>query len=469
MESVSGKTFTIANVYAESNQANLMKPASDPLWRTGVKGNCLYMDGVSNYIEDADFKNISTDELTVSAWVAPRVFENNFKPEGLTCIVGKGDVGLQEGWLLGYGYLGTWGLKVALENNETGEIFTAAFYDPVNYLPLYEWSHVAASYNAKTGRVCLYLNGELVYEQIYNEYAGCDIVASSDPLRVGKYIDPATVYGIDCNLVAGLLDEVCIYDRQISHAEAKALYEDKDTAGHPACDYADVMLDPSVYEGDRYRPQYHAIPPGMWMNEPHAAFYYKGYYHLFYQSNPNGPYWAQIRWSHWVSTDMVHWEYVKEAVVPTKGICPDGVWTGGAVIGPDGTPWRIGVRDPFSEGNLGVLEVEDCAVVTSGGYQNYFTGEDGQVYWHILDPDTGYPARTGLASVTVVAPEGVRCDALSTALFVMGADDALDYWREAGDFDLILVTEEREVYITLRLENAFSLNGDGFTLEVVEP
>lgn len=136
---------------------------------------------------------------------------------------------------------------------------------------------------------------------------------------------------------------------------------------------------------------------------------------------------------------------------------------------PDGTPWRIGVCDPFSEGNLGVLEVEDCAVVTSGGYQNYFTGEDGQVYWHILDPDTGYPAHTGLASVTVVAPEGARCDALSTALFVMGADDALDYWREAGGFDLILVTEEREVYITPGLENAFSLNGDWFTLEVVEP
>lgn len=340
-ESVSGRSMTIENVFSEQNQANLMKLASDPLWRTGVKGNCLYMDGISNYVEDREFKNIATDEITVSAWVAPRVFENNFKPEGLTCIVGKGDVGLQEGWLLGYGYLGTWGLKVALENNETGEIFTAAFYDPVNYLPLYEWSHVAASYNAKTGRICLYLNGEAVYEQIYNEYAGCEIVASSDPLRVGKYIDPSTVYGIDCNLVAGLLDEVCIYDRQISHAEAKALYEDKDAAGHPVCDYADVMLDPSVYEGDRYRPQYHAIPPGMWMNEPHAAFYYKGYYHLFYQSNPNGPYWAQIRWSHWVSTDMVHWEYVKEAVVPTKGICPDGVWTGGAVIGPDGTPWLV--------------------------------------------------------------------------------------------------------------------------------
>ena len=207
-EAVSGRSLTIQNVFSEENQANLMKPASDPLWREGVKGNCLYMDGISNYIQDDSFENIRTGSLTVSAWVAPRVFENNFNPEGLTCIVGKGDVGFNEGWLLGYGYLGTWGLKVALEDPETGDVFTAAFYDPENYLPLYEWSHVAASYDAPSGRICLYLNGELVYEQIYAEYAGCEMVAASDPLRVGKYISPATVYGIDCNLVAGLLDEV---------------------------------------------------------------------------------------------------------------------------------------------------------------------------------------------------------------------------------------------------------------------
>ncbi len=143
--------------------------------------------------------------------------------------------------------------------------------------------------------------------------------------------------------------------------EVKALIEDKDAAGHPACDYADVMLDSSVYEGDRYRPQYHAIPPGMWMNEPHAAFYYNGYYHLFYQSNPNGPYWAQIRWSHWVSKDMVHWEYVKEAVVPTKDICPDGVWTGGAVIGPDGTPWLV-ITAGHDDDNVQRTEHRVCAL-----------------------------------------------------------------------------------------------------------
>lgn len=137
---------------------------------------------------------------------------------------------------------------------------------------------------------------------------------------------------------------------------------------------------------------------------------------------------------------------------------------------PDGSPWRIGVRDPFSDQNLGVLEVEDCAVVTSGGYQNYFIGEDGTVYWHILDPETGYPARSGLASVTVVAPEGKRCDALSTALFVMGPEDALDFWRTTGGFELILVTEDRQIYVTPGLADAFTLreNAGDFVVEAVE-
>ena len=162
--------------------------------------------------------------------------------------------------------------------------------------------------------------------------------------------------------------------------------------------------------------------------------------------------------------------YIKE-----QGITSALINLGGNVqaVGtkPDGSPWRIGLRDPFSEGNVGTLTVENCAVVTSGGYQNYFMGEDGQVYWHILDPATGYPARTGLASVTVVAPEGVKCDALSTALFVMGLDGALDYWRAHGDFELILITEDREIYLTPGLEDTFALNStaEGFELEVAEP
>jgi thiamine biosynthesis lipoprotein len=128
---------------------------------------------------------------------------------------------------------------------------------------------------------------------------------------------------------------------------------------------------------------------------------------------------------------------------------------------PDGSPWRIGVRNPFAEGNLGVLEIEDMAVVTSGGYERYFTDDAGNVYWHILDPQTGHPAKSGLASVTVAAPEGKRCDALSTALFVMGAEQAAEYWQSCGDFEMLLVLENGSIWITEGLEKAFTLsNGE---------
>ncbi len=91
---------------------------------------------------------------------------------------------------------------------------------------------------------------------------------------------------------------------------------------------------------------------------------------------------------------------------------------------PDGTDWKLGLRSPFDEGSFATLEVSDCAAITSGGYERYFTGDDGKTYWHILDPATGKPAHSGLVSVTIVGKEGRLCDALSTSLFVMGLDKA---------------------------------------------
>ena len=133
---------------------------------------------------------------------------------------------------------------------------------------------------------------------------------------------------------------------------------------------------------------------------------------------------------------------------------------------PDGSPWRIGVRDPAGEGNLGTVEVIDRAVVTSGGYERYFE-QDGARYWHILDPATGAPARSGLASVTVVGGSGLVCDALSTALFVLGREGALDFWQENGqalDFELVLVGEDGSVTCTAGLEAAFTPARAGNTL-----
>lgn len=125
---------------------------------------------------------------------------------------------------------------------------------------------------------------------------------------------------------------------------------------------------------------------------------------------------------------------------------------------PDGSDWRLGIRAPWESGNLGVLTVSDAAVVTSGGYENYFDDEQGNIYWHILDPSTGYPADSGLQSVTIVGREGKMCDALSTALFVMGAQSAEQYWRENGGFEMLLVTDSGEILITEGIAEDFTLN-----------
>lgn len=136
---------------------------------------------------------------------------------------------------------------------------------------------------------------------------------------------------------------------------------------------------------------------------------------------------------------------------------------------PDGTPWKIGLRDPLGDGLFGVLELSDKAAVTSGGYERYFVGEDGETYWHILDPETGKPAKSGIISATAVGKNGGVCDALSTSLFVMGLQKSEEFWKRHGsqlDFEMVLVTEDGRIFITEGLEKSFTPNRDFSDSEV---
>lgn len=139
---------------------------------------------------------------------------------------------------------------------------------------------------------------------------------------------------------------------------------------------------------------------------------------------------------------------------------------------PDGSDWKVGVKDPGDTGALlcaFVMNGRTCS--TSGGYERYFE-EDGVRYHHIIDPSTGYPADSDLLSVTVVGPS-VMADAYSTALFVLGSEKALELWRagegQLGEADLILVREDGRVWITEGLENGLDFRGEenGYTYEIV--
>ena len=168
---------------------------------------------------------------------------------------------------------------------------------------------------------------------------------------------------------------------------------------------------------------------------------------------------------------------------------------------PNGSKWNVAIKSPFKDsdsGILGVIQASDEAIITSGGYERYFE-ENGETYWHIIDPSTGKPARNGLISVTIIGKDGLMCDALSTALFVKGRDGAIDYYRkysaagtdsssaandktgngadsaieansdtansadaakEESSFDMILVTTEGDVYITPGVAERFSLSSE---------
>lgn len=132
---------------------------------------------------------------------------------------------------------------------------------------------------------------------------------------------------------------------------------------------------------------------------------------------------------------------------------------------PDGSPWRIGVQNPKSPRGdyIGIAEVVNKTVVTSGIYERYFE-EEGKQYHHILDPDTGYPVENNLAGVSIIADSSIDADSLSTAAFALGIDEGMKLIETLDDTEAVFVTKDSEVHITSGLKDSFKLTDSSFKL-----
>lgn len=130
-----------------------------------------------------------------------------------------------------------------------------------------------------------------------------------------------------------------------------------------------------------------------------------------------------------------------------------------------GENWKIGIQDPKNENELiGVITAENLAVVTSGDYQRYFE-KDGIRYHHILNPVTGYPANSGLHSVTVISKNATLADALSTAIFVAGVEKGKELLKKY-DVQGIFVTDDT-IYFSKSLENIFRQSAFAYKYEFI--
>ena len=132
---------------------------------------------------------------------------------------------------------------------------------------------------------------------------------------------------------------------------------------------------------------------------------------------------------------------------------------------PTGENWRIGIQNPKNEdGIIGIISAENLAVITSGDYQRYFE-LDGVRYHHILNPKTGFPANSGLHSVTVISDNPTLCDALSTAAFVAGLEKGTKLLKKY-DCMGIFITDDT-VYFSKELENIFKQTDFSYKYEFI--
>jgi FAD:protein FMN transferase len=152
---------------------------------------------------------------------------------------------------------------------------------------------------------------------------------------------------------------------------------------------------------------------------------------------------------------------IKEFLL-SKGVSSAMINLGGNILcvgeKPEGTPFRVGIQKPFADRNetIGIMEINDLSVVSSGIYERYFT-VDGKSYHHILNPKTGYPYDTNLVSVTIISNKSTDGDGLSTSCFALGLEKGLELIKSIPDTYAVFITKDYEVYYSDGFEDAITM------------
>lgn len=399
---VSGKEDNITFALAKGR----FQPPQHPVWRPGLSGTALSFDGYSTYIRRWSGEvGKPTDALSIAAWIAPRTYDIDYDHR-LCPIVNQHNRDLRQGYVFGLYKHGSWSLQLGL-GNEWVEVWCHDRPIPKN-----RWSFVAAVYDKGNGTLKLFLNG--VEAASLTHPGAASISPCEADLLVGRHNEEAVLDGpFVKNHFDGLMDEVRIYSRSLRGEEVLHLYREVlELHGGliPEIPSEHLMISRELFSRDRHRPQFHLSPPGHWMNEPHAPIYYNGRYHLFYQSNPRGPFWQSIHWGHWVSDDLVHWRDLPPALAPEPGIDSDGIWSGSAALDENGVPALF-----YTAGNFN-LNPDQCVALARSTFV-----EDG-------DPDLvrWVKRQTPLA----VQPQGVE------ALPGMFRDPFV--WKEDGRWIMLV-------------------------------
>lgn len=198
-------------------------------------------------------------------------------------------------------------------------------------LALGKWNHIFVIYRFREGWCDLIINGELSNRLQFGRYR--KIKWPRHPIFIGRDADKEYL-SPQMGIFWGWMKKVEFLPEAILLEQAIADSKDGCLTQAPL-----YQPDRDQFAEDVNRPWYHLIEPERWMNEPHAPFFYKGYYHIFYQANLHAPIWDFIKWGHLVSTDMIHWKDLPLALQPETGFYDEmGCWSGSGLVDKDGQP-----------------------------------------------------------------------------------------------------------------------------------
>jgi sucrose-6-phosphate hydrolase SacC (GH32 family) len=284
----------------------------------GVKGKALRLDGYSTWVE-GKLKDIRMDStFSFSGWYALASY-----PVDTAAFVSWNSQSGHKGWELGVDAYGR--PMVFLKTKGEKQVY-------MGEQPLEKHSWLNLVMVIRGTNLQLWSNGRRVLDQSISHNFSQGEQSSSIYLgrreKAKKVIDifPTTT-------INGILDEMTFYQDALSPEEIADLYKGNKPEAKPHLDIPD-----SRFAGDFYRPEYHPIPDAAWTNETHGLVFHKGTYHIFYQHNPMGPFWAHINWGHMSSSDMVHWNDHKPVLWPEPGYDSFGIWSGDVIRNDQGTP-----------------------------------------------------------------------------------------------------------------------------------
>lgn len=220
----------------------------------------------------------------------------------------------------------------------------------------HQWNLVTIVFRKDAGWCDLYINGVFSNRKQFRRHIG--IQWPEHEAYLGKFVDCVSYNeNTRTGCFYGFIKEMVIHKECLTDKTIKINHENYPIKSVKI----DTAMHRDAYKNDKQRPQYHLIPPGKWMNEPHAPMYFDGYYHIFHQANPHAPIFNNLQWGHFISTDMVHWKDMPLALeTEDNQLDPDGCWSGSALVDKDGIP-----RIFYTAGNHAKFPNQSVALATA--------------------------------------------------------------------------------------------------------